>query len=176
MAVDGFSAFVSTLPSAARRGLLELKRLINALTERVTTLETFKTNAEGAWTTYTPTFAQGASSNISKTVQYSKYRQIGKTVYFQFAVKFTAGGTAASPVTATLPVTAAGINGQIVGTSEYYDSSASNRYNGGVELSSSGTKVLMTTHEGEFDGWGASPSVAVANDDDFRMAIVYEAA
>lgn len=55
----------------------------------------------GAWTTWTPTFV-----NLSGgTLNYSKYIQIGKTVFFTW--KYTLGGAGVgTAVTFTLPVTA----------------------------------------------------------------------
>lgn len=59
----------------------------------------------GQWTAYTPTVLQ--SVTVSKTVTYSRYVKLGRTVIFEFYLVATSSGTATHPVTVSLPVTAA---------------------------------------------------------------------
>lgn len=61
--------------------------------------------ALGQWTDYTPTVTQ--SVTVSKTVTYSRYVKLGRTVIFEFYLVATSSGTATHALTVTLPVTAA---------------------------------------------------------------------
>ena len=41
-----------------------------------------------AWTTFSPTIAQGVTPNIAKTVTYSKYVRVGKFVFWRHSRHF----------------------------------------------------------------------------------------
>lgn len=57
----------------------------------------------GAWTTYAPTIAAGSGSLSSSSV-IAAYQQVGKRVYVRIQITITTNGTAASYLTASLPV------------------------------------------------------------------------
>lgn len=59
----------------------------------------------GQWTAYTPTVTQ--SITVSKTVTYSRYMKLGRTVIFECYLAITSSGTANNAITITLPATAA---------------------------------------------------------------------
>ena len=64
----------------------------------------------GAWTSYTPTWLQGAT-NITKTVNYAKYMKVGRMVVASVQMTATGAGTASNQLTVSLPFTrAAGAN------------------------------------------------------------------
>jgi hypothetical protein len=75
----------------------------------------------GVWTSYTPTITQ--ASGISKTVTYSRYIKLGRLVIFECYLAITGAGSTVTPVTISLPVTAA-VSGIPVGTFYWYDASA----------------------------------------------------
>jgi hypothetical protein len=54
-------------------------------------------------TSYTPTLAQGASSNIAKNVNTAKYMVVGKTMYLWIRIFATGTGTAGSAITVSIP-------------------------------------------------------------------------
>lgn len=126
------------------------------------------------WTSFTPQIDQGASTNIAKTTTYSKWCYTGfKTVTWAFSVAMTAGGTSGSRVTITLPVTAASANG-LLGAGFILDASAA-FYNGSWRGSST-TALRFESDDTNFNGWGATPSIALAASDVLSGLITYEIA
>src|SRR6266498_47407 len=53
--------------------------------------------------TWTPTVAQGVSTNIGKTVNEAQYIEIGNMIQFWVSLSITASGTAGSQLTVSLP-------------------------------------------------------------------------
>jgi hypothetical protein len=127
----------------------------------------------GGWTPFTPTVSQGASINIAKAVNYSEWtRGPRRMITFNFAMTMSAGGTAGSAVTVTLPVTASAPEG-IVGHGEVVDA--------GVQQYTCTIRALIATQvtfapHGVGDLWGITPSVALATNDVLRGSVTYEAA
>ena len=137
-------------------------------------INTYLAGEGGAWTTYTPTLSQGASSNIAKTVNYSKYARYGRMITWTFDVSPTAGGTAGSNVTLTLPVTASSSAG-LSGSGRILDTSTSTTYV--TEVTPAGTTTVVFYHAtGGVNGWGTAPNLAIASGDNIRGSITYEAA
>ena len=129
----------------------------------------------GAWTDYTPTLSQGASSNIAKTLGYSKFLKIGRFVIYAAHMTATASGSAGSNVTLTLPATAATSVAVAIGIG-YYDDSGTAAY-GIVPTLASTTTIQFPITDGTGGGRiGTSPNIAVANNDILRLTIAYEAA
>jgi hypothetical protein len=133
-------------------------------------LAAFPLNAAGlsaAWTSYTPTLAQGATGNISKTVTYARYTRIGRLIIVQGYLDVTGPGTAAAGVTVTLPVTAASsLILQLPGTAFILDTSASLYYPGFPRLSSTTVLAFMPAFVSIGVGWislGQGGGVAAAN-------------
>lgn len=129
----------------------------------------------GAWDTYTPTLAQGASSNIAKTVTLAAYIRFGKLVILNFSVAATASGTAGSQVTLTLPITAA-TSGIYVGAGSYNDISSSAFYPAIISLASTTTLRMVRSDTQATGGVGADPNIAVASTDVMSGFAIYEAA
>ena len=127
-----------------------------------------------AWTSYTPTLSQGASSNISKTVTHAKYVQIGKVVILAIKLSITGAGSSGSSIVATLPVTSAA-SAIIFGSGMYYDASLNSTYAGGAFINT-GTTVAIYAHGAAGNVVGVSPNIAVANGDEFFVSAIYEAA
>lgn len=131
----------------------------------------------GKYISYTPTLAQGASTDIAKTVTYAKYVRTLNNVLVNVKVAATATGTASSAITLSLPVTAA-TSGLIVGSGSYFVTGA-NEYRGPVLLQSTTTvsllagEVTQTTNNVAF---GVAPAITVASGDIFNVSFQYEAA
>lgn len=135
------------------------------------------TGTSWAWQTWTPTF-----TNISGgTLNYSKYIQIGKTVFFR--LKYTlAGAGVSSSATFTLPVTASsdysGTADPYFGHAHFRDDSASLTYLGYARVSSSTTAILasMTGASGQLQGLSSGVPFTWANLDSISVVGTYEAA
>lgn len=125
-----------------------------------------------AWTAYTPTVSQGVSTNIAKTVNYSKYARIGRLIIWSFSLSFTGTGTAGSGLRITLPVAAASTSG--IGGSGIYVDIGSLIYT--VEYSGTSTSQVGLSSSGANDAFGVSPSLAPAVGDGMSGVIIYEAA
>lgn len=130
----------------------------------------------GAWSTYTPTFAQGASTNIAKTVTHARYMRIGRLVKVQVRVAATAAGTSGSAITLSLPVAPlyTGTDVYPVGTAYYHDVGVA-QYMGVASLNNS-TVCMVRTDTTPSNYFGADPSFAVASTDLFAVSFEYEAA
>ena len=126
--------------------------------------------ALGAWSTWTPTLAQGTSTNISKTVQWAKYIRLGRTVFFLVRVDPTGAGQAGLPITLTLPVTASLSSGAI-GSGFYYDASTSS-WAGTVQLTGTTTIALYGDSIAPIGQLG---NFATATNDFFTACGTYEA-
>ena len=139
-------------------------------------LNTYCGGEGGAWTTYTPTVAQGASTDISKTVTYSKYARYGRTIHFVYTLAMTASGSSGSIITISLPVTAASASG-VVGTGNYNDAGSITA----CTLIGSTTSVvfMVDTDPAGFggDSGGSYPqTLTVGSGDILKGSITYEAA
>jgi hypothetical protein len=129
----------------------------------------------GGWTSYTPQIDQGVSTNIAKTTNYAKWmRGPRRTITCNFYLTLTAGGTAGSNVTVTLPVTAASSSAAI-GGGQIFDNSTSTRY-AGSWVAVSTTQLTLVHDGGGGSGWGVLPNLAIASSDQLQGTIVYEAA
>jgi hypothetical protein len=129
----------------------------------------------GGWTSFTTQIDQGATTNIAKTVDYSKWtRGPRRSITWTFRLSLTAAGTVANNVTLTLPVTAANTNG-VSGGGTVFDTSTSTSYSG-IWIGVSTTAVALVGDWSGVNAWGAAPSVALASGDLLRGSITYEAA
>lgn len=125
------------------------------------------------WASYTPTVSQGASTNIAKTVNYSKYTYCGaRAITWNFKLTLTAGGTAGSAATVTLPATSADA-ASIVGAGAIYDASTATKYSGIWQGPSTTTAVFGGDWAGT-SAWGATPNLALATNDEFVGSITFE--
>ena len=132
----------------------------------------------GAWNSWTPTLAQGASTDIAKTVNYAEYIRIGKLVIGKVMLSATAAGTSGSDITITLPVTAGHISVHVpLGHAMYND--AGTVYHGAAVTS--GVATSMAIRRGDVatagsDLVGTDPAIAVASGDIISAEFTYEAA
>lgn len=128
-------------------------------------------DSTGAWTAFTPTISQ------SSTVTYSgpmRYTRIGRTIHANCALYITGSGSAGTGVTVSLPV-AAQASLPVIGSSWIYDASAGVRYVCAVDLAST-TSVSFLHDASGAASWGQNPSIGLANADQIRFGITYEAA
>lgn len=121
---------------------------------------------------YTPTLAQGASTNISKTVNYAKYSKSSTRVSGTVKVTASAAGTAASAITISTPITAS-TSGLVVGSGFYNDGGT--QYQAVAYLLTTSTIALLRTDATADSAIGASPNIAVASNDIFNVSFSYEA-
>lgn len=125
-----------------------------------------------SFSSYTPTLAQGASSNISKTVNYANYVTLGKIGIVWVRLAATAAGTAGSTITITTPWTMATSTGIGVGSGAFYDLSTTTFYNGQARILSTTTIDVVPDGAAAGAGAGLSPNVAVASGDLFEVFAV----
>ena len=133
-----------------------------------------KVTTPGAWTSYTPTVAQGASTNIAKTVTYAKYAQVGKIVYCNITISLTAAGTTGSKVTLTLPVTSAAQSISI-GYGTYSRASGAYTYIGHAYADST-TTVAIAQNAVASPAYLVGGGFAAASGDVIYFSLTYEAA
>lgn len=126
----------------------------------------------GGWNAYTPTLAQGASTDIAKTVTYAKYLQFGKLVICQVRLAATAAG-ATGLISVSLPVTAATSNlyigsGMVLDGTVYYMTT--------VYMQSTTVVRFNRTDSLIASDVGADPSFTIASGDQVAFNVMYEAA
>lgn len=122
-------------------------------------------------TSHTPTLAQGATGNISKTVNYSEYRVANGMCTWWFNITCTGTGTAAAAVTLTLPVTSVTSAVNVVVGSGFIIDSSVDEYIGVWKLASSTTVGCITNGSPSFIG--ANPNFALANTDVIEGTLTY---
>jgi hypothetical protein len=132
-----------------------------------------------AWTSFTPVLTQ--TGVVTKTVTYSKYTQIGKTIIFNFMLAATGAGSANAVVTVSLPVTAAsGTSGLPIGSGNIVDASAVTN-NPGIAVFNSTTTLAFLDATAATGGvrlgnTGTVFSAALAAADTVAAMVIYEAA
>jgi len=136
-------------------------------------LNTYCAGEGGAWTSHTPQIDQGASTNIAKTVTYSKYARYGRMIVWNFTLDLTAGGTAGTQVTVTLPTTAAAAAG-VNGSAALCDTGTSTRYVC-TAFGADTSRVAFLVDQASSAAWGQSPNLAIATGDQIRGSVTYEA-
>lgn len=85
---------------------------------RLTALEAFQIGVAG--TSYVPTLTQGVT--VTKTVEYCRYKFIGRQVFVEMSLSITGAGTAGSAVSLSLPTAPLGY--RLLGQGTIYDASA----------------------------------------------------
>ena len=126
----------------------------------------------GALTAYTPTLAQGVSTNITKNLSLAKYAVVGKTMFLWLRIGITGTGTAGSAITVTIPTafTAdAAIAGQYVGTGAYGDSGTGDYFCLAKMNSTTQISLVQATHNNGAAPIGIFPNIAAANNDSFSV-------
>lgn len=146
---------------------------LGAPTSNKATLDNIFAAMLGWQSGYTPQVDQGATTNISKTVTYSKYINVGKLCIYNFYLNMTAAGTSGSTITVTLPFTAASTN-LIAGSCAWYSFTAGLTYTGVIGFNST-TKMQFSAHAASAGShFGGTPTGALANNDVLTGSIMYE--
>ena len=128
-------------------------------------------NAIGTWTSYTPVLAQ--SGTRTATVNYAKYSVINKVCFVNVDLTCTTTGSAGNSISVTAPFAAA-TNSGAVGAGQFFDSSGTD-----VRILSaqvSGTSIVFVADDSTGDALGASPSVALGNNDVISFSLTYQVA
>lgn len=129
-----------------------------------------------AWTTFTPTFTQGAT--ITKTVTYAKYQRVGRLIVAQVLLAVTSAGTANTQIIVSLPVTGVGGGNQPIGVFYMSDTSTSPfNYMGFAAMVSTTTVSGIGSGFAGYMGATAGPGgVTLASGDSIGYSVMYEAA
>ena len=133
----------------------------------------------GAWTSYTPTLSQGASTNITKTVTAARYLKVGRMVAIYVRLAITGAGTGANEIRVSLPsgadAAAEIVNGMPIG-SGWYLRSGTGFYWAQAFVTTSTTVALYNIASATGNSIGALPNFATQNNDAITFSGVYEAA
>ena len=131
-------------------------------------------NPSAAWTTYTPSLAQNAA--LSTTTLTAEYSQSGKKVKGNVFALFSSAGTAASQLTANVPVGPRRNSSPFtIGAWSFRDVSTGTYYAGSVAFLGSGNAVRFIVNA-QTDVFGITPAITVASGDIFSFSFDYEAA
>lgn len=127
----------------------------------------------GTPTNYTPQVDQGATTNISKTINEARYIQAGRICFCWGYLLMTGTGTSANQVTVTLPIATSGHTSvAVIGVGLVYDNSVTTRYVCDVELNA-GKMTFSNDASASGNLWGQSPSIALAANDQLRWQVTY---
>ena len=127
-----------------------------------------------AWTTFTPTWTQGAT--VTHTVKYARYCLVGKVAFVRLHLVATGAGTASNAmVIGGIPAVAAikdtAVTVPTVGSFSYLDSGTAYYVGSAVAASASGVNIYR-------DGGGAAFGTAItaASTDEVSLDLMYEIA
>lgn len=131
-------------------------------------------NPSAVWTTYAPALAQGVS--LSTSTLTAEYSQSGKKVKGNVFAVFSSAGTAASQVTANVPVAPRRNSSPFtIGQFTIRDLSSSIYYTGSVAFLGSASAVRFLV-DGQTDAFGVAPAITIASTDLLSFNFDYEAA
>ena len=126
-----------------------------------------------AWTAYTPQIDQGVTTNIAKTVTYSRYLKIGRLAIIQARLDVTGTGTSGSPVSITLPSAFTFVaNTGSLGCGKIFDSSTGTSY--AVSWFISGGVLVATGDWSGSQSWGVLPNLALGASDQIHITYIGE--
>jgi hypothetical protein len=141
-----------------------------------TTLGVYTPVDLGAWTSYTPTLKQ-SSTTVTATVNYAKYKQLGKTVFLRVKLTSTGTGSAGGKIAISAPASLAPTTDSletVYGNFGMLDAGVAYYHGFAYYTSTAGFGGIA---QGAGDGMGAnSPSITVATNDVFMISVVYEVA
>lgn len=125
-----------------------------------------------AWETWTPVIKQPGV--ITTTISFARYARIQKIVVASFALTITGTGTAGQSLDISLPLTS---NNTVFsqGSFSLFDTSATTSYAGSFYHFNT-TNAFILGDWAANGVWGTVPNLAVANGDQFRGTMIYEAA
>jgi hypothetical protein len=136
----------------------------------------FGLGVSGAWTSYTPTLKQ-SSTTVTATVNYAKYKQIGKTVFLRVKLTSTGTGSAGGKIAISAPASLAPTTDSletVYGNFGMLDAGTAYYHGFAYYTSTAGFGGIA---QGSGDAMGAnSPSITVATNDVFMISVVYEVA
>lgn len=82
---------------------------IVAVQSDISDLQSDISDIEAGWVTHDPTITQSGAT-LNKTIHYSKYKKVGRTVHWTFRFTTTSAGSGPATVRLTLPHNAADVN------------------------------------------------------------------
>lgn len=127
------------------------------------------------WHPWTPQVDQGATTNIAKTISYSKYFKLGTLVIGEVNVAFTAAGTAGSAIAVSLPATSAAAFALSVGGGIYIVfGGAQYKVNVIANASGGGFRFRVQSDTTTTGNIGNTPSFAIASGDSLQFFFSYE--
>ena len=141
-----------------------------------TTLGVYTPIDLGAWTSYTPTLKQ-STTTVTATVNYAKYKQIGKTVFLRVKLTSTGTGSAGGRIQISAPASLTPVTDSIetvYGNFGFLDAGTAYYHGFCFYQSPNGFGGIA---QGSGDAMGAnSPSITIATNDVYMFSVVYEVA
>jgi len=127
-----------------------------------------------AWTSWTPTVRQGATT-LSTTGNQSTFIQYGKLVFVKGSIGITSGGSAGGRISVTSPVSHTLVPVKYaIGNFVYVDAGTC-FYNGSITLDGSDGRFYGIVHS-LADYLGTTPSFTAANGDSIHFTATLEVA
>jgi hypothetical protein len=140
-----------------------------------TTLGVYTPVNLGAWTSYTPTLKQ-SSTTVTATVDYAKYKQLGKTVFLRVKLTVTGSGSAGGIIGISAPASLVPTTDSlesIYGTFGFLDAGVA--YYHGYCAYSSTNNGFVGIAQGGGNAMGAnSPSTTASVNDVYMCSVTYE--
>lgn len=132
--------------------------------------------AATAWTGFTPTLTQ--SGAVAVTVNYARYRVVGKVVYLQVLLTVTGTGTTNNAIViGALPAAIAPLQTgatRCIGTALIGDNSAGTHYLAAILPITASTLQFIVS--GQSNYLGVTPNYAIDNNDTISFSVTYELA
>lgn len=126
---------------------------------------------------WTPTLSQGTASDISKTVSYAKYTQVGKNVRGNMLLTVTGTGVDGDEIRFTLPVAPAYTGSQFFVLGAGMFRNGTTEYPGVLVYAGSGSLAALRRSDQNSAGEiGADPSILCNSGDLMSVYFDYEAA
>lgn len=128
----------------------------------------------GAWSTFTPTVAQGVS--VTGTVTHAEYSLIGKTVFVRGRIVLTSTGSSANTIEVSIPIAAGaknyGATPYTAGTFCLYASTNATFYAGAASMLTSTSFRMVAS--GQTNTVGITPAIGLMNSDILSFDLTYE--
>ena len=125
----------------------------------------------GSLNTYTPQIDQGATTNITKTVNIAEWFQVGLLIVVRLDMVVSGTGTAGSSIIVSLPTIPVTASFCSIGGGLIYRNATGDRYQGQWEHT--GGKIAMGITQTSAGTVGQVPSFALANNDAIRATVQY---
>lgn len=125
--------------------------------------------------TWTPTLAQGATSNIAKTVTRARYKRSDGWIQGSVQLTPTGAGTSGSIVSVSAPIAGNGVGAALLATGAgWYQDSGTAQYSVIVHLMTGSLFQFVRADTNSTNFFGSDPTMAIAAADILTFFFSYE--